>query len=98
MGRLTGKVALVAGAGGGMGTSVPFLFAREGANVVIGARRLEPLEALAERMRPHLADGAGEVACAAGDGLTTEGWTALIDATVARFGQLDILYSNLGDA
>ena len=37
--RLDGKVALVVGAGGGMGTAVPGLFAREGAKVVVAARR-----------------------------------------------------------
>ena len=38
-GRLRGKVALIVGAGGGMGTAVPGLFAREGARVVLAGRR-----------------------------------------------------------
>ncbi len=97
-GRLANKVALVIGAGGGMGTSVPFLFAREGANVMIGARRIEPLEELAGRIRPHLPAGSGEIACATGDGLTDEGCRALVRATVERFGKLDVLYSNMGEA
>ena len=97
-GRLAGKVALVVGAGGAMGTSVPFLFAREGANVVVGARRLAPLEELAARIRAHLPEGGGAVACATGDGLSCEGCAALVQATVERFGKLDVLYSNLGEA
>lgn len=96
--RLAGKVALVVGAGGGMGTSVPFLFAREGAQVALGARRLEPLEELAQRIRPHLPQGSGELACVTGDATSAEGCAALVKATVARFGQLDILYGNVGDA
>jgi NAD(P)-dependent dehydrogenase (short-subunit alcohol dehydrogenase family) len=81
-----------------MGTSVPFLFAREGANVVLAARRLEPLEELAGRIRPHLPAGAGDLACAAGDGLTPAGRESLVRATRDRFGKLDIVYSNLGEA
>jgi 3-oxoacyl-[acyl-carrier protein] reductase len=81
-----------------MGTSVPYLFAREGADVVVGARRLDPLEELAARIRPHLGEGAGSVACATGDGLTAEGCQALVAATLERFGKLDVLYSNLGEA
>jgi NAD(P)-dependent dehydrogenase (short-subunit alcohol dehydrogenase family) len=81
-----------------MGTSVPFLFAREGANVVVGARRIEPLEELATRIRAHLPEGGGELACAVGDGLTAEGCKALVQAAVDRFGKLDVLYSNMGEA
>jgi NAD(P)-dependent dehydrogenase (short-subunit alcohol dehydrogenase family) len=81
-----------------MGTSVPYLFAREGANVVIGARRLDALEALAERIRPHLPAGSGELACATGDGLTADGCGALVQAAVDRFGTLDVVYSNMGEA
>lgn len=96
--RLMGKVALVLGAGGGMGTSVPYLFAREGANVVLSARRLEPLEELASRIRPHVPADGGAIACATGDSVTAEGCDGLVRATVDRFGKLDIVYCNVGDA
>jgi NAD(P)-dependent dehydrogenase (short-subunit alcohol dehydrogenase family) len=39
-GRLANKVALVVAAGGTIGPSVPYLLAREGANVVVSARRM----------------------------------------------------------
>ncbi len=97
-GRLANKVALVVAAGGAMGSSVPFLFAREGANVVVGARRLAPLEELAERIRAKLPPGAGAIACATGDALTDAGCRALVQAAVDQFGKLDIVYSNLGEA
>jgi len=96
--RLAGKVALVIGAGGGMGSSVPFLFAREGAHVVITGRRQAPLEELAARIRPHLGEGAGEIATATGDATTREGNDAVVRAAVERFGRLDILFCNVGDA
>lgn len=97
-GRLAGKVALVIGAGGGMGSSTPYLFAREGANVVITGRRLTPLEELAGRIRPHLGPGSGEIACAAGDATTADGNDAVVRAAVERFGRLDVLFCNVGDA
>lgn len=96
--RLKGEVALIVGAGGGMGTSVPYLFAREGAHVVLGARRLEPLEELATRIRLHLTEPEGEIACTTGDATTSEGCEALVRSTVERFGKLDIVYCNVGDA
>lgn len=96
--RLAGKVALVIGAGGGMGSSVPYLFAREGANVVITGRRLAPLEELAARIRPHLGEGAGEIATATGDATTAAGNDAVVRATLERFGRLDVLFCNVGDA
>lgn len=80
-----------------MGSSVPWLFAREGANVVLAARGLEGLELLAARIRPHLPAGAGEVACATGDATTAQGADALVRQTVDRFGKLDIVFCNVGD-
>jgi 3-oxoacyl-[acyl-carrier protein] reductase len=97
-GRLANKVALVVAAGGAMGSSVPFLFAREGANVVLSARRLEPLEELAGRIRAHLPLGSGAVASATGDALTVAGCRTIVQAAVDRFGKLDIVYSNMGEA
>lgn len=96
--RLSGKVALIVGAGGGMGSSVPYLFAREGANVVLGARTQEPLEALAARIRPHLPHGSGEIGWATGDALTAAGCAALVSGATDHFGKLDVLYCNVGDA
>ncbi|MGK2966248.1 MAG: SDR family NAD(P)-dependent oxidoreductase [Tepidiformaceae bacterium] len=97
-GRLAGKVAVVIGAGGGMGSSVPYLFAHEGANVVITGRRPAPLEELAARIRPHLGPGAGEIATATGDATTAEGNHAVISAVLERFGRIDTLFCNVGDA
>jgi NAD(P)-dependent dehydrogenase (short-subunit alcohol dehydrogenase family) len=94
---MQGKVALVVGAGGGMGSSVPWLFAREGANVVLGARGREGLEQLAARIRPHLPEGAGELDCATGDATTAAGSEALVRQTVDRFGKLDTIFCNVGD-
>lgn len=92
-GRLRGKVALIVGAGGGMGTAVPALFAREGARVVLAGRRQAPLDELAAKLRVR----GGEVGVATGDAMTPDGSAALVDQTIALFGQLDVLYLNVGE-
>ena len=91
--RLDGKVALVVGAGGGMGTAVPALFAREGAKVVVAARREGPLRDLVSAIQAR----GGTATWATGDGTTTEGTVSIVEQTIRQYGQLDVLYSNLGD-
>jgi 3-oxoacyl-[acyl-carrier protein] reductase len=92
-GRLRGKVALVVGAGGGMGTAVPGLFAREGARVVLGARRAAPLAELAAKIRAR----GGTADVVTGDATTPEGADSLVAGTLARHGRLDVLYLNVGE-
>jgi NAD(P)-dependent dehydrogenase (short-subunit alcohol dehydrogenase family) len=68
---LDGKVALVAGAGPDVGRACAMAYAREGATVVVGARRLGPLEELASevaretgaRVVPHVVDLADQGSC-----------------------------------
>lgn len=60
MDRLKGKTALIAGASSGIGRATALLFANEGANVVVTARRRDKLEQLVDAIesngagRPHL--------------------------------------------
>jgi 3-oxoacyl-[acyl-carrier protein] reductase len=92
--RLHNKVAIVAGAGGGMGTAIPALFAREGARLLLVARRRPPLEALAERLR----SGGSEVEVCTADLTTREGAETMAAAALQRYGRIDVLYNNLGDS
>ncbi|MCZ6675954.1 MAG: SDR family NAD(P)-dependent oxidoreductase [Candidatus Poribacteria bacterium] len=93
-GRLADKVAIIAGAGGGMGRAVPLWFAAEGARVMLVARRAEPLEMLASKIR----DEGGQADYVTADLTTIEGAVNMAEATLARWGQIDVLFDNLGDA
>ncbi|MCG3774931.1 MAG: Glucose 1-dehydrogenase 1 [Nitrospira sp.] len=92
--RLANKVALIAGAGGSMGTAVPLLFAQEGAKVVLAARREEPLHDIQRRIQT----GGGDAAVVAGDMTVGDDVQRAVQQTVSLYGRLDIFYVNLGDA
>lgn len=94
--RLTGKVAIVAGAGwGGIGAATALRFAQEGARLVINNHsRADKLEETAERIRAI----GGEVVCVTGSVADATTWDALVGAARERYGQLDILVHNAASA
>jgi NAD(P)-dependent dehydrogenase (short-subunit alcohol dehydrogenase family) len=92
MTRLTNKVALVTGASSGIGRATAKLFAKEGAKVVVGARRESELHSLVKEIE---ADGGVAVALA-GDVRSEAYAKALVDLAVARFGRLDVAFNNAG--
>jgi NAD(P)-dependent dehydrogenase (short-subunit alcohol dehydrogenase family) len=85
--RLDGKVALVTGASKGIGKAIAAEFAASGASVMISSRKADALEAAAAEMK-------GEVAWHAANAGRPEEAEAAIDATIERFGRLDILVNN----
>lgn len=90
--QLENKVALITGASAGIGRAAATLFAREGAAVVLGARRGD---ALAEVAREIEGKG-GRAAVLAGD-VRDEGFAAgLVALALERFGGLDIALNNAG--
>jgi len=94
MGQLTDKIAIVTGAGRGIGRAVAECFAREGATVIATARTASELDELAAAMT----DAPGEVVALPGD-ITDESFVAELFAQVRqRFGRLDILVNNAGIA
>jgi NAD(P)-dependent dehydrogenase (short-subunit alcohol dehydrogenase family) len=92
MSRLAGKVVAVTGASAGIGREAALLFAREGARVAVGARRMERLETLAEAMRAL----GGDVLVMRLDVSIPEEVRGFIDSTLGRFGRLDVLVNNAG--
>lgn len=84
--RLNGKVAIVTGAGSGIGRATALAFAREGARVVAAGRRVPELEATARLAR----ETGGQVVAHAAD-VTKEGEVeALTRFTQETFGRLDV--------
>lgn len=89
MGKLDGKVALITGAGSGMGRETARLFVAEGAKVVIVDLNLETAEAAASEL--------GEAAIAVAANVTERAdLDAAVKAAVDHFGQIDIIFNNAG--
>lgn len=94
MNRLQDKVAIITGAGSGLGAADARLFAQEGAHVLVTDVREEPVRALAEELR-----SAGYHAEHAVHDVTAEDqWTSIAAQAATRFGRLDILINNAGIA
>lgn len=92
MGKLDGKVALITGAGSGIGKAMARAFAREEADLVIASRRRELLEAAAVEFRSERA----KVLVVPTDVRVESQIVALFEQTVREFGRLDILVNNSG--
>jgi NAD(P)-dependent dehydrogenase (short-subunit alcohol dehydrogenase family) len=92
MGRVSGKIALITGAGSGIGRTAAILFAREGSQVVVadigeneGRQTVAKIEALGgQALFVHM------------DVTLADSVEAAFHAAVQRFGRLDILYNNVG--
>jgi len=92
VGRLDGRVAIVTGAGGGIGREYALLFAREGAQVVVndvGARPAASAGLVTEEIR---ADGG--VAVADASSATWSGAASIVEHALDAFGRLDIVVNN----
>ena len=86
---LHGRTAMITGASSGFGAHFARLFAAHGARVVIGARRVERVEALAAEL--------GDAALAVAMDVTDEAsLIAAYDAAEARFGTVDTVIANAG--
>ena len=88
---LAGRTALITGASSGVGAHFARLFVREGARVVIGARRIEKVAALADEL--------GDAALAVTMDVTDEASIiAAYETAEATFGSVDTVVANAGIA
>jgi NAD(P)-dependent dehydrogenase (short-subunit alcohol dehydrogenase family) len=92
MTTLRNKTAIVTGASSGIGYATARLFAREGANVIVTARRLDALNTLVAEIE---AEG-GRAVAIAGDIRDETLAHALVETAIRHFGGLDIAFNNAG--
>ncbi|NLF85559.1 MAG: 3-oxoacyl-[acyl-carrier-protein] reductase [Lentisphaerae bacterium] len=92
MGKLDDKIAIVTGGGSGIGQSIALGLAREGCDVALCGRRLEPLQ---ETVRQIEAQGRRALALSV-DVSRGEAVQGFVDEVVKVFGRVDILVNNAG--
>jgi NAD(P)-dependent dehydrogenase (short-subunit alcohol dehydrogenase family) len=90
--RLEGKVALITGGGSGMGMVASRLFASEGAKVVL----TDVADQAGEAVVAEIEVAGGEAVFVHADVSKEADAKAMVEATVDRFGRLDVLYNNAG--
>ena len=90
--RLDGRVAVVTGGGQGIGRGIAIGLAEAGADVVVGARTSEDLDAVVARIEETGRRGLAVVT----DVMEAEDRERLVAAAVERFGRLDVLVNNAG--
>lgn len=90
--KLKGKVALVTGAGSGIGQATALLFAAEGARVAC----VDVNEATAKQTAEQIEKAGGQALAVRADVSKAPDNLAMVERTVAQWGRLDILYANAG--
>jgi NAD(P)-dependent dehydrogenase (short-subunit alcohol dehydrogenase family) len=90
MGTMDGKVALVTGAGQGIGRGIALALAGEGASVALMGRTVSTLDQVAA----EIAERGGKAVAIVGDVADDADCTSAVAETVAQFGALDVLVNN----
>ncbi|MBL8100803.1 MAG: SDR family NAD(P)-dependent oxidoreductase [Anaerolineales bacterium] len=89
---LENKVVLITGASSGFGEDAAWLFADEGCKVVLSARRLDRLQAMASRIQ----DAGGEAIAIPMDIVNADDVENMVNSAIDLYGQIDILFNNAG--
>jgi NADP-dependent 3-hydroxy acid dehydrogenase YdfG len=94
MSTLDGTVVAITGASSGIGEATARLLAARGASVVLGARRTDRIDAIAQEIR----DAGGHAITCHTDVTRPEDLHRLVSKTVTGFGRIDVLVNNAGIA
>jgi NAD(P)-dependent dehydrogenase (short-subunit alcohol dehydrogenase family) len=90
--RLAGKIALVTGGAGGIGSATSQAYAREGAKVAV----VDIHETAARKVADAINAAGGEAIAIATDVSNAAAVAAMVDQVVAHFGRLDVAFNNAG--
>jgi NADP-dependent 3-hydroxy acid dehydrogenase YdfG len=90
--NIEGKVIVITGASSGLGEAAASHLSELGATVVLGARRIERIKALAEELNKK----GGKALALATDVTQVEQVKALVDAAVKTYGHIDVIINNAG--
>jgi NADP-dependent 3-hydroxy acid dehydrogenase YdfG len=90
--NIEGKVVVITGASSGLGEATARHLSAQGAIVVLGARRVDRIQSLAE----ELIDKGGKALAMATDVTRHDDVKALVDAAVQTFGRVDVMLNNAG--
>lgn len=89
---IANKVVVITGASSGIGRATAIMLAKQGAKLVLGARREEPLKALANEISAY----SPEVTFVVTDVSKKEDMESLVNLACSTFGRLDVLIANAG--
>ena len=90
--NIAGKVVVITGASSGLGEATARMVSAQGARVVLGARRVERIQTLADELT---ANGSAAMAVAT-DVTDRQQVQALVDAAVQAYGRIDVIINNAG--
>lgn len=90
--RLQGKIAVITGAGTGIGKTTALRFAKEGAKVVVTDINLENVKKTADEIQ----QSGGEALALHHDVSHEDSWTQVVESSLSAYGQIDILFNNAG--
>jgi NADP-dependent 3-hydroxy acid dehydrogenase YdfG len=92
MQNIKGKVVVITGASSGLGEATARLLSAQGATVVLGARRIERLQKLADELTAN----GGQALALATDVTDHDQVKSLVDAAVQKYGRIDVMINNAG--
>src|SRR5713101_777101 len=90
--NIEGKIVVITGTSSGLGEATARLLSAQGATVVLGARRVERLQKLAD----ELTSSGGKALAVTTDVILCDQVKSLVDTAVLTFGRVDVMLNNAG--